>query len=197
MEPTPPLSPPLKSRVVKHQPEGFIDSSKTEIVAVKAIHWSFNSDPRATAREDFQSIVGYCSANESHHLLEDLTVEAEYNDYIVGNETANDAYRDGFSNAQASRFKQNLEERAAATGPTPATTSAFGVSGSVHNAIKAVLNDPDSYKYIGVSGPWTATHSGVNCWLEKVQFRARNAFNALVTETASVWVNRLMAMITW
>lgn len=106
-----------------------------------------NSHPRGAAKEDFQSIVNYCTKNESRHLLEDLTAEAEYNDYIVGNEAANSANRDGFTEAQAAGSKQALEEQATAAGPPPAAT-AWGVSPFVHDAIKELLNDPNSYKYI-------------------------------------------------
>jgi len=64
------------------------------------------------------------------------------------------------------------------------------VSLNVHAAIKATLRDPDSYKFISVSGPWMDKHNGQSCWLEKVHFRARNGFNGYVVDTASVYVTR-------
>jgi hypothetical protein len=38
-------------------------------------------------------------------------------------------------------------------GPMPNLNTAWGVSPIIHEAIKAKLNDPDSYKYIGVYPP--------------------------------------------
>jgi hypothetical protein len=70
-------------------------------------------------------------------------------------------------------------------GPKPETDGAWGVSLDVHDAIKGVLNDPDSYKYISVSGPWWTTYQSQPCYLEKVHFRAKNSFGGYVVETAS------------
>ena len=185
-------SKPLQNRVVKHQPEGFMDSDKGDIVsvkkAVKAIRWSLNSDPKSAAEEDYQSILKYCATNESHNLRENLVLEVETNDYIVGNETANSDYLAGVDEAVAAGLKQKMEEQSAVAGPAPETHSMGGVSLFVHDAIKEVLSDPDSYKFVSVNGPWIVTHNGQVCWLEKVHFRARNGFNGMVTSTASVWV---------
>jgi hypothetical protein len=73
-------------------------------------------------------------------------------------------------------------------GPPPEVDGLWGVHLSVHEAIKSVLSDPESYKYISVSGPWHATHDGKDCWIEKVHFRAKNGFGGYVVDTASVWV---------
>jgi hypothetical protein len=78
--------------------------------------------------------------------------------------------------------------RAGSEGAPPEIGGVWGVSLEVHDAIKAVLRDPDSYKFEGVSGPWVTTYQGKRCWLEKVQFRARNGFGGYDTDTASVWV---------
>jgi hypothetical protein len=88
--------------------------------------------------------------------------------------------------ATVRRIGQTKEE--ATAGAPPHTDGAWGVSLRVHDAIKSVLRDPDSYKYIGVSGPWHDTHNGKSCWLEKVHFRAKNGFGGYAVDTASVWI---------
>jgi hypothetical protein len=191
---TPPQSPPLKSRSVKYQFDETAKYERGELVALKTalktIHWSRNSDPRSAAEEDYQSILDYSSTSQYHSFLEHLETEAEYNDYITGNEHANDDYLEAFHKAEAAEAKVKIGEELEAAGPPPQITSLFGVSDIVHDAIKALLKDPGSYKYLDVAGPWIATRGGKKCWLEKVHFSARNGFNGVVTGTASVWVNR-------
>jgi hypothetical protein len=73
-------------------------------------------------------------------------------------------------------------------GPMPNTDTPWGVSLAVHDAIKEKLNDPDSYKYIGVYKLRSNTYDGKSCWLERVKFRAKNAFGGYVVSIASVWI---------
>jgi hypothetical protein len=73
-------------------------------------------------------------------------------------------------------------------GPMPNTDTPWGVSLAVHDAIKDKLNDPDSYKYIGVYKLRSNTYDGKSCWLERVKFRAKNAFGGYVVSIASVWI---------
>jgi hypothetical protein len=97
VEPTPTLK-PLKSRVVKHQPDQFRKGaiSKEELSAIKkairAIPWSRNSDPKAAADEDYAAIVKQCQKSSVRDLLTDLITEAVSNDYQPNNEAANAAY---------------------------------------------------------------------------------------------------------
>ena len=83
------------------------------------------------------------------------------------------------------------EERnraASEVGVAPETGGLWGISLYVHDAIKSVLRDPDSYKFESVDGPWSTIHNGTRCWLEKVHFRARNGFGGYSADTANVWV---------
>ena len=104
-EPTPtptlvstPTPRPLKSRVVKHQPDQFRKGaiSKEELSAIKkaitAIPWSRNSDPKAAADEDYAAILKECEKSRVHDLLTDLITEAVSNDYQPHNVAANGAY---------------------------------------------------------------------------------------------------------
>ena len=104
-EPTPTPTPvstptprPLKSRVVKHQPDQFRKGaiSKEELSAIKkaitAIPWSRNSDPKAAADEDYAAILKECEKSRVHDLLTDLITEAVSNDYQPHNVAANGAY---------------------------------------------------------------------------------------------------------
>jgi hypothetical protein len=97
VEPTP-TPKPLRSRVVKHQPNQFRKGalSKEELSAIKkaikTIQWSRNSYPKAAADEDHAAIVKECEKSSVHDLLPDLITEAASNDYQPGNEAANSAY---------------------------------------------------------------------------------------------------------
>jgi hypothetical protein len=104
-EPTPTPTPvstptpkPLKSRVVKHQPDQFRKGaiSKEELSAIKkaikTIPWSRNSDPKAAADEDYAAIVKECEKSRVRDLLTDLITEAVSNDYQQNNEAANGSY---------------------------------------------------------------------------------------------------------
>jgi hypothetical protein len=89
---------PLKSRVVKHQPDQFRRGalSKEELFAIKkaveTIPWSRNSNPKAAADEDYAAIIRECKESSVHDLLADLITEAVSNDYQPNNEAANGAY---------------------------------------------------------------------------------------------------------
>ena len=89
---------PLKSRVVKHQPDQFRKGaiSKEEFAAIekaiKIIPWSRNSNPEAAADEDYAAIVKVCEKSNVHDLLTDLIAEAVSNDYQPNKEAANSAY---------------------------------------------------------------------------------------------------------
>ena len=97
VEPTP-TPKPLKSRVIKHQPNQFRRGalSKEELSAIKkairTIQWSRNSDPKAAADEDYAAIVKECAKSNVHDLLADLITEAASNAYQPDNEAANTTY---------------------------------------------------------------------------------------------------------
>jgi hypothetical protein len=85
--------------------------------------------------------------------------------------------------------KQGAAEQAthvAKAGSSPDVGGLWGVSLWVHDAIKAKLSDPDSYKFIEVMGPWPTSFNGQDCRLEKVHFRAKNPKTVLVA-TQKVW----------
>jgi len=93
-----PTPKPLKSRVVRHQPNQFRKGalSKVELSAInkamRTIQWSRNSDPQAAAHEDYAAIAKECEKSSVHDLLADLITEAASNDYQPGNEAANSIY---------------------------------------------------------------------------------------------------------
>jgi hypothetical protein len=97
VKPTP-TPKPLKSRVVKHQPNQFRKGAlvQEELSAIKkairTIQWSRNSDPKAPADEDYAAIAKECEKSSVHDLLADLITEATSNDYQPGNEAANGTY---------------------------------------------------------------------------------------------------------
>jgi hypothetical protein len=70
----------------------------------------------------------------------------------------------------------------------PNVNTPSGVSLAIHDAIKARLNDPDSYKYIGVDPPTAAFYEKRHCWILAVNFRAKNAFGGYVQNEAIVYV---------
>ena len=89
---------PLKSRVVKHQPDQFrkgaVGPEELSVIkkAVETIPWSRNSNPKAAADEDYAAIIRKCRESSVHDLLADLITEAVSNDYQPNNEAANGAY---------------------------------------------------------------------------------------------------------
>jgi hypothetical protein len=89
---------PLKSRVVKHQPDQFRTGtlSKAELSAIEkalnTIPWSRNSNPQAAAKEDYAAIVKESAKSGRGDLLKDLLTEALSNDYKPNDAAANDAY---------------------------------------------------------------------------------------------------------
>jgi len=93
-----PAPKPLRSRVVRHQPNQFRQGalSKEELAALKkairTIKWSRNSDPKAAADEDYAAIVKECQNSRLHALLADLITEAAASGYRSDNEAANAAY---------------------------------------------------------------------------------------------------------
>jgi hypothetical protein len=93
-----PAPKPLRSRVVRHQPNQFRQGalSKEELAALKkairTIKWSRNSDPKAAADEDYAAIVKECRNSRLHALLADLITEAAGSGYRSDNEAANAAY---------------------------------------------------------------------------------------------------------
>jgi hypothetical protein len=114
VQPTPTLK-PLKSRVVKHQPNQFRKGAldKEELTAVKktlrTIQWSRNSDPKAAAVEDYKAIVKECATSRVHDLLADLITEAASNDYQPGNEGGNRTYSDELISNLEARVKDERE----------------------------------------------------------------------------------------
>jgi len=189
-----PTAQPLKSRIVVHHPEQFGKISTAELAVIKkalrTIRWSRNGDPGAAADEDYAAIVKYFKDGTPHNLFADLIAEIEGNDYRLGDGAANDTYSLRVQADFDSSVKADRDREEAAAGPAPDTDTLWGVSLYVHDAIKSVLRDPDSYKYISVSGPWRTSHTGKPCWLEKVHFRAKNGFGGYEIDTASVWVVR-------
>jgi len=73
-------------------------------------------------------------------------------------------------------------------GPMPEVGGLWGVSLFVHDAIKEQLNDPESYKYTSTYVPQPSTYDGQDCWLEIVNFRAKNGFGGYIGGIARVWV---------
>ena len=118
VQPTPTLK-PLKSRVVRHQPNQFRKGAlgKEELTAVKkalrGIQWSRNSDPKAAALEDYKAIVKECATSSVHDLLADLITEAASNDYQPGNEGGNRTYSDEL----ISNFEARVKDEREAQGP--------------------------------------------------------------------------------
>jgi hypothetical protein len=191
---TPAASPtPLRSRVMKYNPQEMEEMSKAEVAATKkglaAIHWSRNADPAAAADEDLAAINAYCSSVKGgpRDLDVDLITQAEDN-YQPGNDDAAGAY---FARMNKDLEKQGADEQAthlAKAGPSPDVGGLWGVSLWVHDAIKAKLRDPDSYKFISVRGPWPNTFNGQDCWFLKVLFRAKNEFGGYMEGLAEVSV---------
>jgi hypothetical protein len=61
---------------------------------------------------------------------------------------------------KATKEAQTARASEGSAGNPPDTDTLWGVSLYVHDAIKSVLNDPDSYRYIGVSGPLQTVYNG-------------------------------------
>ena len=184
---------PLKSRVVKYNPQEMGEMSKAEVAATKkglaAIHWSRNADPAAAADEDLATINAYCASVKGgpRDLDVDLITQAEDN-YQPGNDDAAGAY---FGEMNKALEKQGAAEQAthvAKAGPSPDVGGLWGVSLCVHDAIKAKLRDPDSYKFIEVMGLSPSSFNGQDCWLEKVHFRSKNGFGGYTEGVAEVSV---------
>jgi hypothetical protein len=112
-----PTPKPLKSRVVRHQPNQFRKGalSKEELSAIKkaisTIQWSRNSDPQAAAHEDYAAITKECDKSSVHDFLADLITEAASNDYQPGNEAANSTYNATLISDFETRVKDEREAK--------------------------------------------------------------------------------------
>ena len=112
-----PTPKPLKSRVVRHQPNQFRKGalSKEELSAIKktisTIQWSRNSDPQAAAHEDYAAITKECEKSSVRDLLTDLITEAASNDYQPGNDAANSTYNAALISAFETRAKDEREAK--------------------------------------------------------------------------------------
>jgi hypothetical protein len=73
-------------------------------------------------------------------------------------------------------------------GPRPDAGGLWGVSLAVHEAIKEKLNDPDSYKFVAVYEPKISDYEGKPCWIEVVDFRAKNGFGGYIKSKAVVFL---------
>jgi hypothetical protein len=112
-----PTPKPLKSRVVRHQPNQFRKGalSKEELSAIKktisTIKWSRNSDPQAAAHEDYAAITKECEKSSVRDLLADLITEAASNDYQPGNDAANSTYNAALISDFETRAKDEREAK--------------------------------------------------------------------------------------
>ena len=180
----------LKSRVVTHSPEDMGNVPKAELdqvlKAIKVIKWSRNADPVAAATEDYALIKKYC-ADHGVDLVADLLTEAEAS-YQPGNDDASTRYSMTMDKVLLSGAKTSNEASKYVPGPTPELDGIWGVSLEVHEAIKAKLRDPESYKYESVSAPVWTTFGKQPCWKIEVRFRARNSFGGYSEGSANVWV---------
>jgi hypothetical protein len=161
--------------------------------------WSRNPKVDKAADEDFKAVMKAMKSlkiTPSQEIFTELCKDAQVS-YPDSGPTGW-TYRDSFTLAyggavydaqpKATKEAQEARAREGLAGQAPETDGMWGVSLLVHDAIKKVLDDPDSYKYISVSTPWETTHNGKSCWLEKVRFRAKNSFGGYVVGTASVWL---------
>jgi hypothetical protein len=134
---------PLKSRVVKHQPDQFRTGaiSKAELSAIekaiKTIPWSRNSNPQAAAKEDYAAIGKESAKSGMGALLQDLLTEALSNDYKPNDVAANDAY----STELNSEFESG-DQSDSLTGKSTGKTTA-GQAASVESRLTPTVGQPD------------------------------------------------------
>jgi hypothetical protein len=134
---------PLKSRVVKHQPDQFRTGavSKAELTAIKnalkTIPWSRNSNPQAAAKEDYAAIVKESEKSGMGDLLQDLLTEALSNDYKPNDAAANDAY----STELNSDFESGGQSGSSTGKSTGKTTAGQGTS--VDSRLTPTLAQPE------------------------------------------------------
>jgi hypothetical protein len=75
-----------------------------------------------------------------------------------------------------------------AAGPMPDASGWDGCPGGwrTKDAVKQILNDPDSFRFDGARSPALTTHNGQSCWRVTIQFRAKNAFAGYIRGVADV-----------
>jgi hypothetical protein len=74
-------------------------------------------------------------------------------------------------------------------GPKPEEDAWTGLPGGhrTEDAVKAIVNDPDSVKFDSCSKPSLTKSQGDSCWTFKVGFRAKNAFGGYVRSVAWIY----------
>lgn len=77
-----------------------------------------------------------------------------------------------------------------AAGPMPDGSALDGCPGGwrTEDAIKQILNDPDSFKFDAASSATLTTHNGQPCWRVSVHFRAKNSFGGYIRSVADVYM---------
>jgi hypothetical protein len=75
----------------------------------------------------------------------------------------------------------------------PAPEPQLGVDGCpggwrTEAAIKEVINDPDSFKYVGCNYLPRFTYQGKLCWVAGIVFGAKNEFGGYVKALANVYM---------
>jgi hypothetical protein len=134
---------PLKSRLVKHQPDQFrkgaISDEELSAIrkAIKTIPWSRNSNPQAAANEDYAAILKECEKSSVHDLLTDLITEAVSNDYQPNDQAANGAYSAEL-NSDFEKGDQSDHSNEKSTGEIAA-----GQVTSVDSGLTPAVSEPD------------------------------------------------------
>lgn len=106
--------------------------------------------------------------------------------------TYTDAFVDAF-NADALPGSDATESGTAAqmkvAGPMPEDDAWTGLPGGhrTEEAVKAIVNDPDSVKFDSYSKPRLDKYQGQSCWTFKVLFRSKNAFGGYVRSVAWIY----------
>jgi hypothetical protein len=73
-------------------------------------------------------------------------------------------------------------------GPEPSLNSWNGVARVIEDFLERTAKDPSSIKYGGASNLYRTTYNGTKCYLQRVDWRAKNSFGGYVRDVYEFYV---------
>jgi hypothetical protein len=193
--PTPELMPTFTEGLVTHIQAGKKPNALDKKVLKLEAQFSFSNLPGGeAATSDFEKTKK--AAKETGIKLTREILDAIGKDALAHRTLDEDrkAYSDDWTNTEEvvdamTVHRSSGETEVVNAGSAPTASAWTGVPGSwrTEEAVKQLLNDPDSYKLIQAVACTPTKYRGQPCWRVKILFRAKNAFGGYVQSVAYVY----------
>ena len=188
---------------------------KVALVIEKKVTWSSAKDPKADGEAAFEAFKPeFAKINQKKAPVDKEAGKKKFDPEQFRTNVANivsmdvcpysstdngedwktytDAFVDAFNSdplpgSDASESGTAAQMQAA--GPKPEDDAWTGLPGGhrTEDAVKALVDDPDSVKFDKFSEPHLDKYQGESCWTFKVVFRAKNAFGGYVRSVAWIY----------